>query len=177
MISDDKLRNILTTWKEQCGVQKYGRMWVPIQGRAEAYKDLIKTLKDQFGYKYEDFDTMMVKKVKDMSIPPKARGNPDSFWRQTVDEDWILAMQALFPEQFDEILSHDNSNDIVPGTLTKAPLESVSVAAEYVKPIKDAPVVELENPLEIDPEEAAIGKPKDVIDTDFMKTLMGGNDE
>lgn len=164
MLTQNALHRVLVLWKEQCGIEKYGRMWVPIEGRKDAYKSLIKTLIEKYGYTMEDLDGQTYRAVMDMSVP-EGTDKKDK-WRHAATDDWHVAVAVFFPEE-SEILVHDSSNDPAPG-------------AKYRKPAtvsyEDAPV-ELKNPAGDQFKDAVAGANIDVLDESFLEELEGSDNE
>ena len=167
MLTQTALHRVLVLWREQCGISKYGRMWVPIDGRRDAYKSLIKTLIEKYNYTLDDLDGSTYRAVMEISIPEGSEKKER--WRHIATEDWYIAVSVFFPEE-SQIVIHDPSNDPVPGASYRKNSEPV---IEY----EEGPAV-LKNPAGDQFKSAVEGANIDVLDEDaFLKELHGAGDE
>lgn len=159
MLTETELARLIVSWKNQMGEEIRGRMCVPIEGRREMYKHLIKTLIELHGYAQEDFEGKTYRMVLDASVNPNSERLEG--WRKAVTADWNNALDSFFPQQ---LLQHDSSAEPKRKTVEKT---------EYVN---EDPRLEKDNP--IDPSIfAGLPPVNDPVDEEFMKMLKEVGDE
>jgi hypothetical protein len=161
MLTETELNRLIVSWKNQMGEEIKGRMCVPIEGRTEMYKNLIKTLIELHGYTQEDLEGKTYRTVMEASINPNSERKEG--WRKAATADWNNAVDSFFPQK---LLEHDSSSE------PERPKRGYSRPA-YTP--QDEPV-ELEKPIDrtIFSE---LPKVTHVIDEDFLKQLEGIGDE
>lgn len=169
MLTETELARVITTWKNKFGEEIRGRQCVPIEGRCEMYKNLIKTLKELHAYTVEDFEGKTYRTVMQASIPDSSTGQKLEKWRQAATTDWFNALDVFFPQ---EILEHDTSTEAPKQARAERPTRE-EYAQEY---IQDNEPVELKNPLDRSIF-SDLPKVKHIVDEDFLKQLEGVGDE
>lgn len=158
MLTETELARVLTSWKNRFGEEIRGRMCVPIEGRCDMYKNLIKTLIELHNYTLEDFEGKTYRAVMEASIAGSSTGQKLEKWRQAATTDWFNAMDSFFPQT---ILEHDSSNE---------PERPRAQRPERPTTEYDNGPVELKNPLDKSIFNG-LPKVKHIVDEDFLKQL------
>lgn len=163
MLTETELARVIVSWKNKCGEEIRGRMCVPIEGRCDMYKILIKTLIELHNYALTDFEGKTYRTVMEASIPASSTGEKEQRWRMAATTDWFNAMDIFFPQT---ILEHDSSTEPERAKRPERP-----AAPEY-----DNGPVELKNPLDKSIFNE-LPKVNHLVDEDFLKQLEGIGDE
>ena len=163
MLTETELSRLIVSWKNQEGEDIKGRRCVPIEGRLEMYKTLVKTLVELHGYGQEDLEGKTYRMVMEASINPNS--DKKEGWRKAATADWNDAVDLFFPQQ---LLKHDSSTEPVreKKTFNKTEYVEVDPRLENYNPV-DRSIVEGLPPV--------VGTP----DEDFLKEIaaVGGDDE
>jgi hypothetical protein len=159
MLTDTELARVVTSWKNKCGEEIRGRMCVPIEGRCEMYKQIIKTLIELHNYAIDDFEGKTYRYiVLEASIPASSRGEKKENWQKAARSDWMDALDTFFPQQ---ILEHDSSND---------PERRQRGSYEKTEYLDNDPRLEKDNPIDKSIFEG-VPPVENPIDEDFLKML------
>lgn len=183
MISDSELDDVLFAWLDTCGITVRNSVCVPITGRKDLYKHLIKTLVESYQVSKEDLKGKVYRKIEEKSMP--ANSAKDKAWKKNVSTDWGLAINAMFPIT---ILMHDSTNDAVqpvvePVVYQKSPtqyhVEKLEAANKVYTEGENTPIdlnAGLKNPLDFS---IFSDRPKIeyVVDEELVRMLRGIDEE
>lgn len=171
MLTESKLQQLFSNWKHERGVLKYGMLWIPIDGRVEAFKDLIKTLVEKHHYTQDDIDSQVYRKIIAESIPASSKGEKKELWKKSVIDDWYVALTAYFPEDA-QILTHDSSNDITQGSKHRSDKKAYTPSEPDLGPVEVQKINHEE-----DFKRTGIPAPDFSPDEEFLALLRGETNE
>ena len=164
MLTETELSRLIVSWKNQEGEDIKGRRCVPIEGRLEMYKTLVKTLVELHGYSQEDLEGKTYRMVMEASISPNS--DKKEGWRKAATTDWNNAVDFFFPQK---ILRHDSSAEPVREKREK-----------FVKKEYDTvdPRLAKDNPIDLSVFEG-LPPVDNSVDEDFLKEMasVGNKDE